>query len=120
MGRLFARLADIDGKALIPVVVALIALGGSCVGQIHQKKDSAESDQHYAIAISIIAVQQSTIDSLRQAQWRTTRELRRLRIAHGRGSRFVAWPDTIFYGAPTRHREGGGTLLKALRSLWPW
>lgn len=111
------RIAEVDGKALVPIAVAAISLGSSCVGQFHQRKDAASSDQRYAIAFTIIGSHQATIDSLRANLASTRRELRRLRVIRGRGSRYVQLPDTVVYG---RAGERRGTLLSSLRKLWPW
>jgi hypothetical protein len=114
-----ARIAELDGKALIPIVVACLSMAGTWCGHIRQGEQHDTNNSQFISTLAIIGSHQLQIDSLKAVRDEVRvlkRQLVRLHVIRGRGVKIVAWPDTIVYTAP--RREPG--LLHALRNLWPW
>ena len=114
----WARLIEADPKLTATLVIALVGLGSSLIGHVKEQKTHDQSQEQYAVALSIVGTHQLALDSLRTIVARQQRQLKRLRIAHGHGSRIESMAETLIVVRPPQEQRG--TLLRSLRKLWPW
>ena len=114
----WAKLVETDPKLVATLVIALVGFGSSLIGHVKEQKTHDQSQEQYAIALSIAGTHQLALDSLRVIVARQQKQLKRLRIAHGRGSRIESMAETLIVVRPLQEQRG--TLLRSLRKLWPW